>query len=231
MPKSISKVTTKPSMSLKPVLEFLSELREHNHKAWFEQNRLKYEQARENFENFVDLLISEIEAFENLHGVTAKSCIFRINRDLRFSKDKIPYKTNMAANLAPGGRNSGQLGYYVHLQPHNQSMLAGGLYMPTSAELAKFRQALDRDAATFKKIINAKGFRHSFGALEGARLRTAPQGYARDHPDLDLLQLKQVTVIHRLADKQVLAPDFSEYAVQVFRAIKPFLDYLNRVKQ
>ncbi len=221
----------KPTIDLKPVFEFLGELRENNNKAWFEQNRAAYEQARDCFENFVGLLISGIDGFENLEGVSAKDCIFRINRDIRFSKDRTPYKVNMGANIAPGGRKSGRLGYYIHVQPGDQSLLAGGLYMPTSAELAKFRMAVDRNPAPLKEIIAARTFRRYFGALEGERLATAPQGYARDHADIDLLRLKQVTVIHHLQDKQVLAPDLAQSAVQVFKAMKPFLDYLNSVKQ
>jgi uncharacterized protein (TIGR02453 family) len=216
------------SINLKPVIGFLSGLRENNNKAWFDKNRAAYEQAREAFEDLIEQLISELGAFENLQGVSARDCIFRINRDVRFSKDKSPYKTSVGAAIAPGGKKSKELGYYIHIQPQSQSLLAGGLYMPTSDQLAKFRQAIDRDARPFKKITKDVDFVRYFGALEGERLTTAPQGYNRDHPEIELLRLKQVTVVHHLTDKQVLSPDFPAHAVQVFRSMKPFSDYLNR---
>src|SRR5919199_2897449 len=146
------------SVNLKPTLDFLGKLKQNNNKAWFDANRARYEEARAQFEDFVQLLIAEINKFDDLGALSAKECIFRINRDIRFSKDKSPYKTNMGASIAPGGKKSTRQSYYVHIAPHDRSFLAGGLYMPTPEQLAKFRQAIDRDAARFKRIINAKDF-------------------------------------------------------------------------
>src|SRR6266542_6563940 len=116
-------------IDLKPVLDFLSALKGRNNKAWFEEHREAYEAARTHFENFVDQLISEYGEVEDLGGITAKDCIMRIYRDTRFSKDKSPYKTNMSATIAPGGKKSSSLGYYLHIQPHNETLIAGGLHM------------------------------------------------------------------------------------------------------
>lgn len=219
----------KSSINLRPVLIFLSGLAENNNKAWFDLNRAAYEEARDSFEDLVDYLISELRAFEDLPGLAARDCIFRINRDVRFSKDKSPYKTNMGALIAPGGKKSERAGYYVHVQPGNRSILAGGLHMPTPGQLTRFRETIDRDAGAFKRITRNKDFIRYFGSVEGERLTTSPQGYNRDHPEIELLRLKQVVAVNHVTDKQVQSPDYPAHAVQVFRAMKPFSDYLNRL--
>ncbi len=219
----------KTTIHLKPALEFLSKLKDNNNRAWFQENRAAYEQAQEAFAIFVDALIRDLGRVENLAGVSAKDCIFRIYRDVRFSKDKLPYKTNLGAEIVGGGRKSGRLGYYLHIAPRDQSMIAGGLYMPSSEQLNKFRQAIARDARKFKKITGDKQFKKYFGALEGDKLKTAPQGFARNHAEIELLKLKQVVVHHRLTDKQVLSPNLASYTVTVFKTLKPFLDYLNSI--
>lgn len=218
-------------LNLEPILRFLEDLSQHNNKAWFDQNRPAYETARDTFERFVSDLIDELKAFDNLQGVSARDCIFRINRDLRFSKDKTPYKTNLSASIAPGGRKSARLGYYVSIAPQGQSLVAGGLHMPTTQQLTRFRHAIDRDAAAFKEIIQAEDFMEAFGAVQGERLKTAPQGYDRAHPDIELLQLKQATVLHYFTDNEVIGRAFLGQVVSVCRAMKPFVDYLNDIME
>jgi len=214
-------------IDLKPVLDFLRGLREHNNKAWFEEHRAAYEAASVNFENFVDQLISKYGKIENLGGITAKDCIMRIYRDVRFSKDKSPYKTNMSATIAPGGKKSTDLGYYLHIQPHDETLIAGGLYMPTPEQLSRFRTAIDRDASPFRAIIEDTEFKKYFGRLEGEKVKTVPQGYGREHPEIELLRFKQVVVTHHLSDETVLSSGFSTQVINTFKAMKPFLDYLN----
>jgi uncharacterized protein (TIGR02453 family) len=216
-------------VDLKPVLDFLNGLKGHNNKTWFEENRAAYEIAKGNFEAFVDQLIGEYGKTEDLGGITAKDCVMRIYRDTRFSKDKSPYKTNMGATIAPGGKKSTSLGYHLHMQPNNETLIAGGLYMPTPGQLASFRTAIDQDAAPFKAIINDKEFKKYFGVLEGEKVKTVPQGYGRDHPEIELLRFKQVVVVHHLSDEMVLSPKFSAHTIKTFTAMKPFLDYLNAV--
>ncbi len=216
-------------LDLRPVLEFLSRLKEHNNKAWFDENRAAYDIARARFESFVDQLISEYGGIEDLGGITAEDCVMRIYRDTRFSKDKSPYKTNMSASIAPGGKKSANLGYHLHIQPHDETLIAGGLYMPTPEQLARFRMAIDQDAAPFKAIIKDKEFGKYFGMLEGEKVKTVPQGYTQNHPEIELLRFKQVVVVHRLSDEMVLSPKFSTHAVKTFTAMKPFLDYLNAI--
>lgn len=219
----------KTPIDLKPTFAFLNGLKENNNKAWFEKNREAYQRAKEGFEVFVDRFIDEFRSVEDFGGLSAKDCTFRINRDIRFSKDKSPYKTNMGAEVARGGRKSGNLGYYFHIAPHGESMIAGGVHMPTPEQLAKIRKAIARDANRLKNIINSKEFIRYFGSMEGEKLKTAPSGYAKDHPEIELLKFKQLLAAHRFADKKVLSPDFLTNTIQAARALKPFLDYLNSI--
>lgn len=217
-------------IDLKPVLVFLSILQKNNNREWFEQNRSKYETAKLQFEMLVDELILEYNDVEDMRGVRAKDCVMRIFRDVRFSKDKSPYRTSMGASIGPGGKRSTRMAYYLHLEPHDKSMIAGGLYMPESAHLAAFRISIDRDASKFKKIINDTAFKKYFGSIDAnEKLKTAPQGYAKDHPEIDLLRLKQVTVARLFTDEEVLSKLFTTQAIKTFKVMKPFLDYFNGI--
>ena len=216
-------------IDLKPVLDFLSRLQKNNNKTWFEGNRPAYEKAKEQFEAFVDQLIIGLGSVEDLGGITAKDCVMRIYRDIRFSKDKSPYKLSMSASIGPGGKKSTRLTYYLHIEPPGASIIAGGLHAPDSAQITKFREAIDRDAKPFKDVVNNKAFKHNFGAVEGEKLKTSPKGFDRDHPEIELLRLKEVVAVQRLTDAKVLSPNFNGHVIDTFTAMKPFLDYLNSV--
>ena len=216
-------------LNLQPALTFLAALAKHNDRPWFQAHRAEYERAKGTFEDLVEELILRLGATEDMHGVTAKDCVMRIYRDIRFSKDKSPYKRGFSASIGPGGRKSYRFHYYLHLEPHNQSMIAGGLHEPESAQLNGFRRAISRDARKFKAVASEKSFKRYFGEVDGERLKTAPQGYDRDHPEIDLLRLKEVVAVHRLTDKDVLTPHFAVHVVKVCTAMKPFLDYLSSV--
>jgi uncharacterized protein (TIGR02453 family) len=218
-----------PTTNLKPVLDFLSQLAKNNNRPWFEAHRPAYEQARALFEDFVDELILRLGAVEDMRGVTAKDCVMRIYRDIRFSKDKSPYKTAMSASIGPGGKKAYRFQYYLHLEPHNASMLAGGLHEPESAQINKFRAAISRDSRKFKSIVADPAFKRHFGEAGGERLKTAPQGYSRDHPEIKLLQLKEVVAVHRLTDEDVASSRIADHVVKACAAMKPFLDYLSSV--
>lgn len=214
-----------------PILNYLDNLSQNNFKTWFDAHRADYETARKIFNDFIDYLIDELRMSDNLQALSAKDCVTRIYRDIRFTRDKSPYHTNFSAIIAPGGKKSPEQGYYVSIQPHDQSLIAGGLYMPDPQQLERFRQAIDQDAAEFKDITVDPAFVEQFGKIEGERLKTAPKGYDRAHPEIELLQLKQVTAMHHTSDQQVLAVDFPEMALAVCRVMKPFVDYLNGVIQ
>lgn len=217
----------KNTQSLEPILTFLNDLSQHNDRAWFAENRPAYETARSIFENFIDEVLVEFRDSDGLQGLTAKDCIARIYRDIRFSKDKSPYKTNLGAMIAPGGWKTTRHGYYIHLEPQGRSMVAGGMYNPTSEQLHRFRQAISEDASGFKKILQTRDFIETFGGISGERLKTAPKGYDPSHPEIALLQLKQITVIHPFSDQEVLAPGFMGQVVAACRVMKPFLTYLD----
>jgi uncharacterized protein (TIGR02453 family) len=217
------------SVDLAPVLRYLKKLAKNNDRAWFEANREEYETARARFEDFVAALIIGISEFHDLGGVEPKDCLFRIHRDVRFSKDKSPYKTAMAASIGAGGRKSKGFPYYIHVQPGNQSVVAGGCYDATSEQLNRWRAAVDKNPAPVKRIVGAKDFIATFGGLSGETLVKAPRGYPADHPELDLLRLKQVIVMHDLSDEDLVGPAIVRKSVGAFKTMKPFLDYLGSI--
>lgn len=221
-------MNSKPNMQ--PVLKFLRGLKTNNHREWFEAHRSEYEAARAEFEQYVLALISALARTESLGGVTPKDCIFRLNRDLRFTKDKTPYKPFMSAYIAPGGRKSRRMGYYVHIQPGNHSMFAGGLHEPEPSQILAWRRAIDRDARPFKRIVSQSGFRKYFGGVGGERLKSAPKGYEKDHPELDLLRLKSITVTRTLPDAKITSPRLIEETLATFKVMRPFLRYLEKLQ-
>ena len=218
------------AFNFRHVLTFLGDLDHNNYKAWFDSHRPAYEETRVTFTAFIDALIDELRESDHLQDLSARECILRINRDIRFTKDKSPYNTNLSAMITPGGRKSGWQGYYISIGPRDRSLVAGGFYLPTPEQLYAFRRAVDRGANELKEITCAKAFIEQFGGIEGEKLKTAPQGYSRDHPEIELLKLKQVTAIRHFSDDAVLALDFPEQALMACRAMKPFLDYINQLQ-
>lgn len=215
------------TFDFRPAFQFLEELRQNNQRPWFAQNRAAYDTALGTFEDFINAMIYELRGYDDLRDLTAKQCIYRIYRDVRFSKDKVPYKTNLSAMIAPGGRKSTRMGYYISIEPGNHTMMAGGLYSPTPDQLRGFRQTVAQDATELREITQAKAFQDTFGAIHGERLKTAPQGYDRHHPEIDLLCLKQVTAWRSFTDGQVFADDFLEQTLVTCQAMRPFLGYLS----
>ena len=212
---------------LKATLDFLSELDDHNDRQWFTAHRAEYDGARSVFEEFIDAVIDAVGEFEDLAGVTPDACMFRIYRDTRFSPDKRPYKSAMSGVIARGGRKPIGRSYYVHIQPGDQSFVAGGLHSPTSTELDAVRRAIAADAEPLRTMLAEADFVARFGALGGESLKSAPQGYAKDHPAIDLLRRKQFLVSTKYADKDVLADDLVERVASDCAAMQPFLTYLN----
>jgi uncharacterized protein (TIGR02453 family) len=213
-------------VDLGSVLIFTDALRQNNNREWFKAHRQEYDLARAHFENFVAALIDELGRIEPLGDIRPSDCIFRLNRDLRFTRDKTPYKPYVSAYVAPGGRRSRRMGLYVHIEP-GSSMLAGGLHDPLPQELASWRAAIDRDPRPFKSIAGNSTFRKYFGQLQGERLKTIPRGYPKDHPEPDLLRLKSLTVIRHISDDDVTSANFLADTIRTFKAMKPFLRYLD----
>jgi uncharacterized protein (TIGR02453 family) len=219
----------KTAVDLQPVISFLKALEKHNDRTWFEAHRGEYETAMGRFEEFVGAVIMEISRFDDLGGVTPKECLFRIYRDVRFSKDKSPYKTAMGASIGPAGRKSMGFPYYLHVQPGNHSMLAGGWHDPSPQQIAAWRNAVVDNPAAVKKIIGRKDFVAAFGEMAGEKLARAPRGYPADHPELELLRLKEVAVMHTVTDKDLLSSAVVQKSAEVYKTMKPFLDYLQMI--
>ena len=216
------------SFNFQSIFDFLRALQDNNNREWMEANKPTYVKAKDDFVPIIGFLIREISKFdEQIHDLEPKKCIFRIHRDVRFSKDKTPFKTNFGAWISPGGKNAVNAGYYFHLQPGGESFVAGGLYMPPSDALAKVRQEIDYNADGLKEILRHKDFKKYFKGIEGEQLKTAPKGYPKDHPDLDLLRFKSYVVWHKLKDEDVTHERFPGEMVAMYKVMKPFNDYLN----
>ncbi len=215
--------------NLQFTLDFLEELRFNNNKTWFDENRKRYDQARSYFEELITDVIQHFAPVEDLGKTTAKDCIFRINRDVRFSKDKTPYKMNMGALIGKGGRKTSERSYYINIEPGN-SFIAGGVYAPMPEHTKAIRAAIDSDnGKKLTAIVNHADFKKYFGVIEGESLKTAPKGYAGDHPAIELLKRKQFLASHKLDDADVLQEDFAAHVIAVCKALKPFERYFNDI--
>lgn len=211
-------------------LQFLKDLKHHNDREWFQKNRPRYDEVKTNHELFIQSVIDQISTFDPiLKGLEAKSCIYRIYRDIRFSNDKTIYKTHLGAFIVRGGRKNGDkfAGYYVHIEPGNNSMIAGGAYIPPSPWLTAIREKIDEQGSDLMKIIKRKEFVDMFGELEGEKLKSAPKGYGKDHQYIELLKMKSFLVVKMIPDKEVLTDKCFDIIVNASRIMKPLNDFLN----
>lgn len=214
----------------KSTLAFFSDLRNHNDKEWFAANRKRYEEAKSNFENFVQTVINEIITFDPiLNGLEVKSCTYRINRDIRFSNDKTIYKTHMGAFIVRGGKKNGDkfAGYYVHVEPGGNSMIAGGAYMPPMPWLTAIREKISEEGDRFVKILNNREFRDFFGELEGEKLKSAPKGFPKDHQYIEYLKMKSFLVARTFSDNEITDKSWLNMIVKGSRLMKPLNDFMN----
>jgi uncharacterized protein (TIGR02453 family) len=214
-------------MNLSIIQTFLRAIAKNNNREWFEKNKPKYIEAKTLFDDFIEALQKELVKFdESLAGLNPRKLAFRIYRDVRFSKDKRPYKVNMGAGLSAHGKMDQEPGYYIHIEP-GKSFLAGGFYMPNPENLAKIRQEIDYNIKDFLKILNDKKFKKYFSGLDVFdKLKTAPKGYPKEHPHIDLLKNKSFVVSHYFTDKQVQDKKFVKTVAEVAKALKPLNDFL-----
>lgn len=210
-------------------VKFLKVLKKNNSKEWFDQNRKSYEQTKENYLDFVGEVLGRMKKIDNsLADLEPKQCVFRINRDVRFSKNKEPYKTNMGASFSKGGKKVQCAGYYFHLEP-GASFIGGGFWMPLAPELNKIRQEIDYNAEAFNKIINKKKFKASFGSLsESEKLSRPPMGYEAENPAIELLKLKSFVVMTSVKDSELTGKELASTVVDHFEAMMPMIDFLNK---
>ena len=211
-------------------LQFLEEIGRNNNREWFNKNRSLYEDAREDFLSFFENLVDQVAEFD--HGV-AKNVeiskkIFRIYRDVRFSKDKSPYKTHLSGAIVPGGMKTGLAGYYVHVQPGGQSGLAGGMHMLDSNAIQKVRKVISERFNEFESIILSSDFKEEFGGLSMSNtLKKVPRGFDVKDPAAEYLKLKSFGAWKSIPDNEVLESNFLNNTVQSFRVIKKLNDFLN----
>lgn len=217
-------------MLQKSTLQFLSLLHENNNKVWFDENRKMYELAKGDFENFVsNILIANTKLIPELEGKKAKDCIFRVFKDVRFSKDKVPYKNNFGAAFSKAQKKTLGAAFYIHLQPGNNSFVGGGIWMPEATTLKAIRQELDYNFDDFKSIIQKPSFKKMFGTLDQSqKLKNCPKDYSEDNPALEFLKLKSFTVGTSFADKEMLGKDAVDKISTIIKEMKPFIDFLNK---
>lgn len=212
-------------------LHFLKDLKKNNNKPWFEKNRKVYEAAKEDFAGFVEKLIEQFgKKDKTISTLKAKDTTFRINRDVRFSKDKSPYKDNMGSYLSRGGKKSIFSGYYFHCQP-GSSFLGGGLWMPQPPELAKMRQEIDYNLNDFKKIISSTKFKSVYGGLSTDAeytLTRLPKGYEADNPAAEYLKFKSYVATAPLKDSDLTSRDLLKKAIAAFEALQPLVNFINQ---
>ena len=211
-------------------IDFLKALQNNNNKPWFDENRKIYEAAKENIQNLTGKLIPAIAEFDDAIGsLQIKDCIFRINRDVRFSKNKTPYKTNMAISFSRGGKKANVAGYYLNCEP-GKSYAAGGFYSPLPIELGKIRQEIDYNFDEWEKLMQAKEFKKYFPeGIDGIEsLIRPPKGYTEDNPAITYLKMKHFIVSKPFTDEEIQSKTLVKDVAKVFEAIKPLLDFLNR---
>lgn len=216
-------------------LQFLTKLKKNNSREWFNAHRADYETAKENFTELVNEILAQAGKFDqDIAVLTYKDCIFRINRDVRFSKNKDPYKTNMAAYFVKGGKKSWLAGYYFHCEPGGKSFIGGGLYGGEPDQIKKVRQEIDYNWEDFKAILNNKTFKKTFGDLsrqEGMSLVREPKGYEKDNPAIDYIKLKNFIVSVPVSDEELTTPQLAKKILTCFATMQPLLHFLNRAME
>lgn len=214
-------------------LKFLKSLKKNNNKEWMDNHRADYEYARADFISFVNEMISGLSAVDDsLKSLDAKKCIFRINRDIRFSKDKRPYKNNFAAYFNKNGKKGPGAGYYVHIEP-GDSFIAAGVWMPESDELNKIRQEIDYNLEEWESLLNSKSFKKHFNAQldRSDCLSRPPKGYEEDNPAIQYLKLKSFIVRKNIPDGDLSGKKFKTDLISAFSTVKPLVDFINRAQE
>lgn len=214
----------------KSTLTFLRQLAKNNNREWFNENKKAYEAGRENVAEFAQALLDRLAETDVLATESGKKSMFRIYRDVRFGKNKDPYKTNYAGQFVRDGKLR-RGGYYYNISPVGEwrSMVGGGFYGIEKDDLKRMREELAVDASELREIIADKDFIRIFGELQGDQLKTAPQGYPKDHPNIDLLRYKQFYAGRNFTDKEVLSAEFVDMAHEATLTLRPFFDFFTEV--
>jgi uncharacterized protein (TIGR02453 family) len=213
---------------MKEILDFLKDLEANNTREWFDQNKARYEVTRKIFLDVAAVLIHDIRQFDDeIPVLNPKDCVFRIFRDVRFSKDKLPFKSNYGCFIARGGKKSGYAGYYLHIQP-GECFLSGGIYMPTPEYLQAIRQEIFYHPQDYIRVIENREFKSTFTLEYSDKLKTAPKGYPKDWEHLELIKNRNYAVGHRIEEQELFDPGFLKKAIELYKIIYSFNRYLNK---
>lgn len=210
-------------------IQFLKSLKKNNNREWFEKNRKQYELAKTDYLNFVTNVLNEIQLFDqSLTELEPKKCVFRLNRDVRFSKNKDPYKTNFGASFSKGAKKIQTAGYYFHLEP-GENFVGGGLWMPMAPDLNKVRQEIDYCFKEFASILKKPAFKTTYGDMDNSmKLVRPPKGFEIDNPALEYLKLKSFVVTRVVKDVELTDKHLIKNVVKDFKTIAPLVHFLNR---
>jgi len=208
-------------------LEFLKQIKKNNNRDWFNANKDRYLRELKDVENFADSLLLEMNKHDVIETPSGKKSLHRIYRDIRFSKEKTPYKTNWSGSLKRAGKQR-RGSYYFHIEPGN-SFVGGGFWGPEPDDLKRIREEFAYEAKPIRKILKSKSFVKIFGNLKGEQIKTTPKGFDAENDAIDLLRYKQFLLIHKFSDKEVLSPGFLKQVNETFHAMRPFLNYMSEV--
>ena len=211
----------------KDAFVFLTDLKQNNNREWFNANKDRYTGAHENIIAFADALLREINKHDNIETPSGKKSVFRIYKDVRFSKEKTPYNSHWSGYYKRATKKL-RGGYYFRLEPGN-SFVAGGFFGPEPADMKRIRQDIDGNFQNWRDLLSEKTLLETFGGLTGEKMSSAPRGYAKDHPAIDLLRYKQFLLKHPFTDGEVLNPDFLFQVNEVFKKMRPFFDFMSEV--
>jgi uncharacterized protein (TIGR02453 family) len=207
--------------------KFLKDIRKNNSREWFAKNKPAYENAFNQLIPLADAVLHGLNQSDQIETPTGKKSLYRIYKDVRFSKDKTPYKTNLGGGFRRATKYR-RGGYYYHIEPGN-SFVAGGFWSPSTNDLAHIRQHIAAEPERLEKILESTAFKKAFGTLQGEQLKTSPRGYANDHPAIELLRYKSFIITHAFSDAEVLDPKFHVTMIKAFQAMRPFLDYMSEI--
>ena len=211
-------------MLSKDIFIFLKELTVHNNREWFKKHITTFRTAESNVKLFYSQLYDQLNNVDSIDNFK----VFRIYRDVRFSKDKTPYKTHFSGSFH---RTKPELrgGYYLHLAPNNESFIATGFWNPNKEDLFRLRKEFEIDSQDLRAIIAEPRFKAVWGTLEGDELRSAPQGFDKQDQNIDLIRKKQFIFSKKYTDKEVLSEQFTQDVIDSFKAIRPYFDYISSV--
>ncbi|MCG8805362.1 DUF2461 domain-containing protein [Tenacibaculum finnmarkense] len=208
----------------KSIFQYLENLKQNNNRDWFTDQKPRFVEVQKSVKEFYGKVSENLET----HDVIDKFKLFRIYRDVRFSKDKTPYKTHFSGSFSRKGSHL-RGGYYLQIEPGN-SFLAGGFWQPNKEDLLRIRKEIELDASDFREILNNPEFVKNFGTkFEGDELKSAPRGFDKNHPDIDLLRKKGFIAVRNFTDKEVLSNNFLSEIDTSYKALRPFFNLMSEV--